>query len=139
MDSYSSLLNKLLILVVVVAILFLAREVLLPVTLAGILSFMLAPLVRMLQHVRLPRGLAVVSVVLLAFAAIFALGTVMAREVTQLAGDLPRYQVTISAKIQHLGGSGEGATAGTLKRAEEVIQDLGKEISKGSQIGRAHV
>jgi predicted PurR-regulated permease PerM len=131
MDSYSSLLNKLLVLVIIVASLFLAREVLLPVTLAGILSFMLAPLVRMLQHVRLPRGLAVVSVVLLAFAAIFALGTVMAREVTQLAGDLPRYQATITAKIERLSGSGEGGTAGTLKRAEEVIQDLGKEISKG--------
>jgi predicted PurR-regulated permease PerM len=132
MDSYSSLLNKLLVLVIIVAIVFLAREVLLPVTLAGILSFMLAPLVRMLQHLHLPRGLAVVSVVLLAFAAIFALGTVMAREVTLLAGDLPRYQATISAKIQRLGGSGEGGTAGTLRRAEEVIQDLGKEISKGN-------
>ena len=56
----------------------------------------------------------------------------MAREVTLLAGDLPRYQATISAKIQRLGGSGEGGTAGTLRRAEEVIQDLGKEISKGN-------
>ena len=131
MNSYSSLLNTLLILVIIVASLFLAREVLLPVTLAGILSFMLAPLVRMLQHLHLPRGLAVVSVVLLAFAAIFALGTVMARQVTQLASDLPRYQATISTKIQRLSGSGEGGTAGTLERAEEVIQDLGKEISKG--------
>jgi predicted PurR-regulated permease PerM len=133
-NSYTSLLKPLLtllILVIVVASLFLAREVLLPVTLAGILSFMLAPPVRMLQHLRLPRGLAVVSVVLLAFAAIFALGTVMARQVTQLAGDLPRYQATISTKIQRLSGSGEGGTAGTLKRAEEVIEDLGKEISKG--------
>ena len=102
MDSYSSLLNKLFILVILVASLFLAREVLLPVTLAGILSFMLAPLVRMLQHLRLPRALAVVSVVILAFATIFALGAVMAREVTQLADALPRYQATISAKIQVL-------------------------------------
>jgi len=63
MNSYSSLLNTLLILVIIVASLFLAREVLLPVTLAGILSFMLAPLVRMLQNLRLPRGLAVITVV----------------------------------------------------------------------------
>ena len=53
MESYSSLLNKLLVLVIIVAIVFLAREVLLPVTLAGILSFMLAPLVRMLQRLSL--------------------------------------------------------------------------------------
>jgi predicted PurR-regulated permease PerM len=130
MNSYSSVLNTLLITVVIVACLFFAREVFIPITLACILSFMLAPVVRMLQKLRLPRGVAVVIVALLAFAAIFALGTLMAREVTQLAGDLPRYQATISAKIQRFSGSGEGGAAGTLKRAEEVIEDLNKEISK---------
>ena len=118
MNSYSSLLNTLLILVIIVASLFLAREVLLPVTLAGILSFMLAPLVRVLQNLRLPRGLAVITVVLLAFAAIFALGALMAREVTQLAGDLPRYHATISAKIKRFSGITESTTIGTLERAE---------------------
>ena len=130
MNSYSSVLNTLLITVVIVACLFFAREVFIPITLACILSFMLAPVVRMLQKLHLPRGVAVVIVALLAFAAIFALGTLMAREVTQLAGDLPRYQATISAKIQRFSGSGEGGAAGTLKRAEEVIEDLNKEISK---------
>jgi predicted PurR-regulated permease PerM len=80
--------------------------------------------------VTFPRGLAVVVVALLAFAAIFALGTLMARDVTQLAGDLPRYQATISAKIQRFSGSGERGTAGILRRTEEVIEDLNKEISK---------
>jgi predicted PurR-regulated permease PerM len=130
MKSYSSVLNTLLVIVIIVASLFLAREVLLPITLAAILSFMLAPLVRALQNLRLPRELAAVSVVLLAFAAIFALGTITARQVTELAGNLPHYQATISAKIQRFSGIGEEGTAGTLKRAEEVIQDLGKEISK---------
>src|SRR3974377_1661440 len=104
MNSYSSLLNTLLILVIIVSGLFLARDVLLPVTLAGILSFMLAPPVRMLQNLRLPRGLAVITVVLLAFAAIFAVGALMARKFTQLAGDLPHYQATISAKIKRING-----------------------------------
>jgi predicted PurR-regulated permease PerM len=129
MNSYSSVLNTLLISVVIVACLFFAREVFIPITLAGILSFMLAPVVRLLQKLRLPRGLAVVVVAMLAFAAIFALGTLMAREVTQLAGDLPRYQATISAKIQRFSGAGKGGTAGTLRRAEEIIEDLDKEIS----------
>jgi predicted PurR-regulated permease PerM len=136
MNSYSSVVNTLLIAVVIVACLFFAREVFLPITLAGILSFMLAPVVRILQRLRLPRGLAVVIVALLAFAAIFALGTLMAREVTQLAGDLPRYQATISAKIQRFSGSGEGGTARTLERAEEVIEDLNKEISKAQPLQR---
>jgi predicted PurR-regulated permease PerM len=130
MNSYSSVLNTLLIMVVIVAILFFAREVLLPVTLAGILSFMLAPLVRMLQNLRLPRALAVITVVLLAFAAIFALGALMAREVTQLAGDLPRYQATITKKINRFSGITESTTVEALERAEVVIEGLGKEISK---------
>jgi predicted PurR-regulated permease PerM len=131
---FSSTLNTLLILLIVVTILFFAREVLLPVALAGILSFMLAPLVRRLQNLWVPRGLAVVSVVLLAFGAIFALGTVMARQVTHLAADLPQHQAAITDKIQRLSGSGETGTAATLKRAKEVIEDLGKEIgtSKGT-------
>jgi predicted PurR-regulated permease PerM len=127
MNSFSSALNTLLILVVVVATLFVAREVLIPVALAGILSFMLAPPVRMLQNLRLPRGLAVVAVVLLAFAAIFALGAVMTRQVTQLARDLPRYQATIGAKIERLQDL-QGGGVGTLEQAQEVLKKLGNEL-----------
>ena len=43
MNSTSSTLNALLIGVIVVAIMFLGRDVLIPLALAGILSFMLAP------------------------------------------------------------------------------------------------
>jgi len=125
MKSSSPIVNALIIFVIVIAILYFAREVLIPVALAGILSFMLAPPVRMLQNLRFPRGVAVIAVVLLAFTAIFALGGIMAHEVTHLAQDLPRYQATISAKIERLRG---GGGAGTLERAEEVLQELGKQI-----------
>jgi predicted PurR-regulated permease PerM len=77
----------------------------------------------------LPRALAVIVVVLSAFAAIFALGTLITREVTQLASDLPRYQATISKKIKRFSGSGETGMAGTLRRAEKVIEELDTEIS----------
>ena len=66
MTTSSSTLNAMLITVIIVATLSLAREVLLPIALACILSFMLAPPVRMLQNRRVPRGLAVAAVVLLA-------------------------------------------------------------------------
>ena len=85
MTSSSSTVNTLIIFVIAIATLYVARGVLMPIALAGILSFMLAPPVRMLQNLRLPRGLAVIVVVLLAFTAIFALGGVMGRQVTQLA------------------------------------------------------
>jgi predicted PurR-regulated permease PerM len=129
-NSSSSTLNTLVISVIVIAALFLAREVLIPIALAGILSFMLAPPVRALQRLHLPRGLAVLAVVLVAFALIFALGSVMARQVTQLATDLPSYEATIGAKIEGLRGTGG---SGTLQRAQQVLEDLGKKIGSGDQ------
>ena len=129
MNSTSSTLNALLIGVIVVAIMFIGREVLIPLALSGILGFMLAPPVMALQRLRLPRPVAVMIVVLIAFGAVFALGRVLATQVTSLAEDLPKYQVTISQKIQSLrsGGGGSGAT---LERAQVVLRQLDREIEE---------
>jgi predicted PurR-regulated permease PerM len=126
MNSNSSALNTMLIGVIVVATMYFAREVLMPVALAGILSFMLAPPVRMLQRLHVPRPLAVVLVALLAFAVIFALGRTLVREVTQLAEDLPKYQATIAQKIEGIRGG--GARPGTLERARKVLSELDKQL-----------
>jgi predicted PurR-regulated permease PerM len=119
-----------LIAVIVVATLYLAREVLLPIALACILSFMLAPPVRTLQNHKVPRGLAVAAVVLLVFFVIFMLGSIMAHQVSHLAKDLPRYESTISAKIERLQGAGSG---GTLEHAQQVLEDLRKQLGSGEQ------
>src|SRR5579864_4345872 len=96
--------------------------------LAILLSFVLAPLVGVLQRIRVPRGLAVVSVVIIAFALIFALGSLLATQLTQLAADLPRYQSTISEKIQSFRETTAGR--GTLERASGMLKDLSKELDK---------
>src|SRR5262245_17542710 len=89
----------------IIAALYFGRDVFIPLALAILLSFVLAPLVRLLQRARLPRGLAVLLVVFSAFASIFALGAVIASQVGQLAGDLPRYQTTLHDKIESLRGT----------------------------------
>jgi predicted PurR-regulated permease PerM len=116
---------------IIIGTLYFGREVFVPVALAILLSFVLAPLVRMLQRWHVPRGLAVVGVVLLAFVSIFALGGVIATQVTELAGDLPRYQFTMREKIKSLRGT--AATSGTLERAADVLHDLGKELNKPNE------
>ena len=68
-----SALGTVLLAVVVVAALYLAREVLVPISLAVLLSFVLAPLVRLLRACYAPQFVAVMFAVLLAFAAIFGL------------------------------------------------------------------
>ncbi len=114
--------------VVVVAALYFCREVLVPIALAILLSFVLSPLVRLLHRWRFPRGVAVAVVGFGAFATIFGLGALMVSQVNELANDLPRYQSTLRDKIQTLRGVSAGA--GVLERASEVLQNLSKEIDK---------
>jgi predicted PurR-regulated permease PerM len=84
-------------------------------SLGNFACFVLAPLVGLLQRLRIPRGLAVVSVVVMAFAFIFAIGSLLATQLAQLAGDWPRYQSTISEKIQSFRDTTGGR--GTLELA----------------------
>ena len=110
----------------IAAFLFVAREVLIPIALAVLLSFVLSPVVRLLERWYLPRSLSVVAVVVIAFGVIFALGSLLVAQVNQLATDLPSYRTTLSDKIKSVRGITGGSS--TLERASEVLQDLSKEI-----------
>jgi predicted PurR-regulated permease PerM len=114
--------------VIIVTALYVGREIFVPVALAVLLSFVLASPVTVLQRLRVPRGIAVVGVVLFAFAIIFALGSLIATQLNRLAGDLPSYQATIQSKIQSVRGITGGSS--TLERAAGMLQDLGKELEK---------
>ena len=112
----------------IVAALYFGREVLLPMALAVLLSFVLAPLVKLLQRFYLPRFAAVTIVVLLAFGVISGLATLMFAQVSQLAGDLPRYQSNLAEKVQALRGA--TTASGTLEQASQVLQNLQKELDR---------
>ena len=108
--------------------LYFGREIIIPIALAILLSFVLAPLVGLLQRARVRRGVAVVSVVIIAFTLIFAIGSLLAAQLTQLARDLPSYQSTITEKIQSFRETTAGR--GTLERASGMLKDLSKELDK---------
>ena len=112
----------------IVAALYFGREVLVPIALALLLSFALAPLVRRLQSWRFPRIVAVCIVAIFAFATIFGLGAFMVSQVSQLANELPRYESNLTDKIQSLQGVAAGT--GPLERASDVLKDLKREIEK---------
>ena len=112
----------------IVAALYFGREVLLPIALAVLLSFVLAPPVRLLQRLYLPRLAAITIVVLLAFGVIFGLATLMFAQVSQLAADLPSYQSTLREKIQALRGA--TTASGTLEQASEVLRNLQRELDR---------
>src|SRR5450755_2309284 len=127
--------TTLLFAVVIVACVYVGREVLVPMALAVLMSFVLAPPVDFLQRWYVPRSVAVIGVVLLAFVGVFSLGGLMISQVNQLASDLPHYQSTLREKIQSLRGVAAGT--GTLERASEVLQTLSHEIDRPAGVSPA--
>jgi predicted PurR-regulated permease PerM len=126
-DARAAALQGLLIGAIVIAGLYIGREVLLPLALAILLSFVLTPPLLLLRKVKVPRVLAVGLVVTTAFAIIFALGWMMSREATTLAADLPNYQATLSKKIEAFRASTSESSA--LKRAGEVLSELQQQLN----------
>lgn len=112
----------------IVAALYFGREVFVPVALAVLFSFVLAPLVKGMQRLRVPRALAVTTVVLIAFAILATVTMAMVSQATQLASQLPIYQNNMRSKIAALKGSDAGS--GVLSRAADVLQDLGRELDR---------
>ncbi|RYH14634.1 MAG: AI-2E family transporter [Alphaproteobacteria bacterium] len=87
---------------IVVAGLYVGRELLVPLVLAILLAFVLAPLVRLLLRLRIGNSFAVLLAVALSFVVVFGIGLVVARQLGQLAGQLPQYQRNVEAKVQAL-------------------------------------
>jgi predicted PurR-regulated permease PerM len=115
------------ILAIIVAALYFTRDILVPIALAVLLSFLLAPLVRLLQRWRVPRSLAVMCAVLGALAVALSLATMVMIEVNQLVNDLPRYQATLASKVHNLREA--VGSAGLLKNASSMLKDLDREFS----------
>jgi len=95
-DSRASVLQGLLIAVIVIGALYFAQEVLLPLVVAILLSFVLTPPLLVLQRIKVPRVLAVAVVVAIAFSILGGLGWLISHEATKLAGNLPSYRETLS-------------------------------------------
>jgi predicted PurR-regulated permease PerM len=103
-----------------------AKEFLLPIVLAILISFLLAPVVSRLERWGFHPVLAVLSVATFSFALLGALCTTMSMESLDLVNALPKYRDNIHAKwaaIQH-GPSGPLNLA--LKNIGSIVDDLSK-------------
>jgi predicted PurR-regulated permease PerM len=86
----------------ILALLYVGRDVLLPITLAVILSLLIAPLVRRLRHMRLSPTLAVLVAVLTLTLSFAAVAAVIGVQVVRMAASLPQYEETIHEKLATL-------------------------------------
>lgn len=110
--------------VVVVAALYFGRDVLVPIMLAILLSFVLSPVVVLLERWRVPRALAVMTAMLVALGVIGALATVVGSQVATLAADVPRYAERVEGKIEALRRN-VGSLPRTLDRLSAQLDRVG--------------
>ncbi|MDO8352467.1 MAG: AI-2E family transporter [Aestuariivirga sp.] len=123
--------NGLVIFLAVCAILYFGQSILIPIVLAILLSLLLAPCVKLLQKLRIPKSAAIISVVCIAFAILFAMTAVLATSLTRLAGDLPQYESNLREKARSLKFATSGG--GTIEKAANVLKDLQVELQQPQQ------
>ncbi len=104
------------------------RDVFLPLAIAILLTFALAPLVSRLRRVGCPRSVAVVGTVTTAFLFLSAFGVVIAMQVSEVAQNLPTYQYNIVEKVRTLKET--GSESQILERIGRVIERISTEISR---------
>ena len=118
----------------IVLALYFAQQVLIPLSLATLLAFILATPIRWVERLGIRRVAAVLLVVAVAFSLIFLLGWVVGRQVYGLADNLPAYQTEIAGKLQSLRGSG----AGFGSRFENFGKAIEKAATATSKPAEAH-
>ena len=111
----------------IVAALYFAKTVFVPLAVAVLLTFVLAPPFRLLRGWGLPRAAAAPIVVALAFIFMLAIASILGQQLTQLAERLPHYEFTITQKIQKLRDSMLGG--GTFQRMSRFLRDVNQQIS----------
>jgi predicted PurR-regulated permease PerM len=108
------------------ALLYFARDVLVPVTLAFILSLLVAPLVRALRRVGLGQTLSVLAAVLVLALAFGAVAGVIGSQLVHMAGSLPKYERTLERKLEALNNL-------TLKRMNALTAQAGRVLNRNPE------
>lgn len=107
---------------VVVAALYLAKGVLVPLTLAVLLSFLLSPVCDWLERRKLGRIPAVIATVVVGFALLGGVAWTAVVQMTELAPRVPVYQRNLQAKLHSVNDTLSAVLSKVTKTAEEIDQ-----------------
>src|SRR5260221_6040082 len=113
-------------LVVILSAFAWAKELLLPLILAILISFLLAPVVSRLEHWRFPRAVAVLSVVAIGFALIGGIFSTLSLQGLDLVNSLPKYRENIHTKWSAIQQGPPGPLRLAFRNVGALIADLGK-------------
>ncbi|MGC1922101.1 MAG: AI-2E family transporter [Acidobacteriaceae bacterium] len=108
-----------------IAVLYLAKTVVVPLALAILFSFLLSPLVTLLERVRLPRLLAIIVVILAAGIAVGAVSWTVFNQLVTVTDHMADFTYNINRKLETL----KPTKSTSFSRAEQELDRLGQEIS----------
>ena len=116
-------------------LLYFGREVLVPITLAVILSLLIAPLVRKLRRLVRSQVPAVLGAVFVLTLLVGGLAAMIVSQVVAMAGSLPQYETTIRDKLKTV----QDVTLGRVMQGEtgRMMSRLGEEAGAASAPLRA--
>jgi predicted PurR-regulated permease PerM len=123
-------------LVVILSAFSWAKEFLLPVVLAALVSFLLMPVVDRLERWKLHPMVAVFSVVAIAFAFIGLLCATISIETLDLVNSLPKYRENITAKWAAIQQGPPGPLSLAFRNIGQLIDDLGKAAATNGSTGQ---
>jgi predicted PurR-regulated permease PerM len=113
--------------VLIIASLYWAQAVLIPVALAMLLTFLLSPVAGALERIALGRLPSVILVVVLAFSLLGGIGWIVTLQFGSVANELPTYRKNIRQKIADIREAGKG---GALEKVQETAEDVKEEFQK---------
>ncbi|ACL56715.1 AI-2E family transporter [Methylobacterium nodulans] len=115
----------LLVAAIIVAALYFGREILIPIAIAVLLSFVLWPLVGLLRRLPIGRTAAIGLAVVTCIGIVGLLAGVIGMQVADLGTGLPRYQRTIERKLENLKEGPVGSIAGYMRSIGRHLQQAG--------------
>lgn len=121
----------LIVVTIIIAALYLGKDVLIPLAVAFLISFALGPLVSWFCRIGLSRLLSVCVVMLTVGVVIGGIGFLVASQVRTLSAQLPSYQSTIRTKIENLAQEMKGP--GIFDGAIETVTTVQKEVNEAVQ------
>jgi predicted PurR-regulated permease PerM len=112
-----------------IATLYFGRQIFIPLASAVVLSFVLTPVVALVERTRMGRAPAVVVVLVLCFALTAVTGWIAAGQLIEIAAHISDYKANLQEKIQSLHSQRDGA----LGRAADTVRQLNTELTVNAQ------
>ncbi len=109
---------------VAIAVLYLAKVVILPLALAILFAFLVSPAVQWLERRRVPRIPAIILVLVAVFAIVIAITSGVASQLLQITERLPLYKSNIAAKVAEI----HKTQSSSVSRIEGELEALGREV-----------